>query len=302
LVKDPAGKPVPSAEVLVYRLTKTAPAEYTRIDLDSATTDSAGKFRIDSLAPGTYQVGVFHPLLDTLGISLSSRPFHVGADSTSFVILAVPSATTIIHMACPIVGPRDKGTSAVIGHVIDPESLQPVSGVDVSIAWTQLVVSKEVGVRRTPRVIRDSTDAQGGFKLCGLPSGMQATLQARRAGSVTAEIPIELGEGVIRRIQEFDPVGVADEIFFDGDDAASLLMQKGEIFGRDIIFYFAAIAVYIVIGLIAVYTMFLLALSKIALSVLIATNNTRAYKSFQKVLPNSLSKVLPRSYQKFEDS
>jgi type IV secretion system protein VirB6 len=68
----------------------------------------------------------------------------------------------------------------------------------------------------------------------------------------------------------FDPVGVADQIMFDGDDAASLLMQKGEIFGRDIIFYFAAVAVYIVIGLIAVYTMFLLALSKIALSVLIA--------------------------------
>ncbi|HEY0746445.1 MAG TPA: type IV secretion system protein, partial [Steroidobacteraceae bacterium] len=68
----------------------------------------------------------------------------------------------------------------------------------------------------------------------------------------------------------FDPVGVVDEIFFDGDDAASLLMQKGEIFGRDIIFYFAAIAVYIIVGLTAVYTMFLLALSKIALSVLIA--------------------------------
>jgi type IV secretion system protein VirB6 len=65
----------------------------------------------------------------------------------------------------------------------------------------------------------------------------------------------------------FDPVGVVDEIFFDGDDAASLLMQKGEIFGRDIIFYFAAIAVYIVVGLTAVYTMFLLALSKIALGV-----------------------------------
>src|SRR5579859_1049064 len=68
----------------------------------------------------------------------------------------------------------------------------------------------------------------------------------------------------------FDPIGVVDAIFFDGADAASLLMQKGEIFGRDIIFYFAAIAVYIVVGLTAVYTMFLLALSKIALSVLIA--------------------------------
>lgn len=45
-VKDPAGKPVASAEVLVYRLTKTAPAEYTRIDLDSATTDSGGKWEV----------------------------------------------------------------------------------------------------------------------------------------------------------------------------------------------------------------------------------------------------------------
>ena len=31
----------------------------------------------------------------------------------------------------------------------------------------------------------------------------------------------------------FQPVAVVDEIFFDGDDAASLLMEKGEIFGRD---------------------------------------------------------------------
>ena len=37
---------MPSAEVLVYRLTKTAPAEYTRIDLDSGTTDAAGKWEL----------------------------------------------------------------------------------------------------------------------------------------------------------------------------------------------------------------------------------------------------------------
>ncbi len=160
----------------------------------SLTTDSVGKFRIDSLQPGTYQVGVFHPLLDTLGISLASRPFHVGADSSSFVFLAVPSATAIIRSACPVRGFRPQGTSAVIGHVTDPESLQPVEGADVSIAWVQLEVSKAVGVRRTPRVIRDSTDAQGLFKLCGLPNSMQATLQARKAGAVTAEIPIVLGD------------------------------------------------------------------------------------------------------------
>jgi hypothetical protein len=160
----------------------------------SLITDSLGKFRIDSLPPGTYQVGVFHALLDTLGISLASAPFHVGHDSSSFILLSVPSARTIIRAACPVRGFRPQGTSAVIGHVTDPESLQPVAGADVSIAWSQLEVSKAIGVRRTPRVIRDSTDAQGAFKLCGLPNSMKATLQARKAGAVTAEIPIELGD------------------------------------------------------------------------------------------------------------
>lgn len=160
----------------------------------SRITDSLGKFKVDSLPPGTYQVGVFHPLLDTLGISLATQPFHLGPDSSSYIVLAVPSRTTIIRRACPVLGPRAQGTSAVIGHVTDPETLEPVAGADVSIAWMQIEISKEVGFRRTPRVLRDSTDKQGEFKICGLPNQMQATLQARKGRAVTAEVPIELGE------------------------------------------------------------------------------------------------------------
>ena len=156
-------------------------------------TDSLGKFAIDSVAPGTYQIGVFHPLLDTLGISLASQPFHVGADSVTYVVLAVPSARTLVRTSCPP-RPRAQGTSAVIGHVIDPETLQPVSGADVSIAWSEIEASKEIGVRRTPRVIRDSSDSQGMFRICGIPNSMKATLQARKGNAVTAEVPIELGE------------------------------------------------------------------------------------------------------------
>jgi Carboxypeptidase regulatory-like domain len=156
-------------------------------------TDSLGKFRIDSLPPGTYQVGVFHPLLDTLGLTIATKPFHVGPDSATFIVLAVPSAATIIRRACPV-RPRAQGTSAVIGQVHDPETLLPVAGAEVSIAWSQIDVSKQTGVRRTPHVIYDSTDATGAFRLCGLPNSMQATLQAKRGKSVTAEIPVALGE------------------------------------------------------------------------------------------------------------
>jgi hypothetical protein len=145
------------------------------------------------LTPGSYQVGVFHPLLDTLGISIATQPFHVGADSSTSILLSVPSAETIIRRACPV-RPRAQGTSAVIGHVVDPETLQPVAGSEVSIAWMQIEASKEVGVRQSPRLLRDSTGASGSFKLCGLPNSLKATLQARRGGSVTAEIPISIGD------------------------------------------------------------------------------------------------------------
>jgi uncharacterized protein (DUF2141 family) len=156
-------------------------------------TDSVGAFRIDSLPPGTYQVGVFHPLLDTLDTSISTRPFRVGPDSASFMVLAVPSAATIVSKVCQNAD-TSKGPSAVIGHVHDPETLRPLAHIEVSLAWMDLLVSKEVGIRRTPRLVRDTTDSSGAFRLCGLPSALQATLQARHGSVATAEIPIALGE------------------------------------------------------------------------------------------------------------
>jgi hypothetical protein len=156
-------------------------------------TDSVGAFKIGGLSPGTYQVGVFHPLLDTLGTSLATRPFRLGPDSSTFLILAVPSAPTIIRNLCPApVG--GQGHSAVIGHVNDPETLQPVAGVEVSLAWVQIDVSKQVGIRRTPHLLRDTTDAAGTFHICGLPNAMAATLQARKGSAATSELPISLGE------------------------------------------------------------------------------------------------------------
>jgi len=158
----------------------------------SALTDSTGRFTIEGLTPGTYRIGVFHPLLDTLGIALATKPFRAGPDSISIAILAVPSAATIVRGECPST-PAGESNSAAIGHVNDPETLKPVPGAEVSIAWTEIQVSKEIGLRRTPHLLRDTTDEAGAFAICGLPSSMSATLQARKGPAVTAEIPIEVG-------------------------------------------------------------------------------------------------------------
>lgn len=68
----------------------------------------------------------------------------------------------------------------------------------------------------------------------------------------------------------YDSVAIVDEIIFSGGDAAGLLLQKGSVFGGNISYYLAGAAVYIIVGLTAIYTIFLLTLSRIALSVLLA--------------------------------
>jgi hypothetical protein len=207
-------------------------------------TDSLGRFRIDSLAPGEYQVGVFHALLDTLGTSLATRPFHVGADSTSYVVLAVPSAPTLVSRFCKG-SASDAGASAVIGHVVDPETLQPIAHAEASIAWTDILISKEAGFRRTPRLIHDTTDNSGAFHICGLPSSLQATVKARRGSAETAEIPITIGDRPIEltardlllsagdSIAKTGKASVTGVISLEGNTAGA--GTRVELFGTDIV-------------------------------------------------------------------
>ena len=68
----------------------------------------------------------------------------------------------------------------------------------------------------------------------------------------------------------FDPVSIIDQIIFDGSDAANLLLQKGGLLDGNFAYYLAGFGVYAIVDLTAVYKVFLLSLSRIALSVLLA--------------------------------
>ncbi len=67
-----------------------------------------------------------------------------------------------------------------------------------------------------------------------------------------------------------DPVTLIDSIWDQGGAVAGFLWSKGGGLGGDFGFYVAGVAVWILIGLLCVYTMFLIALSSIALAVLLA--------------------------------
>lgn len=152
-------------------------------------TDSLGRFTIDSLAPGTYQIGVFHPLLESLGLTLATKPFTVGRDSTGVANLAIPSVQTLAGRYCRNAS-IETGPAVVAGRVRDADTDQPVRGAAVSLAWVDVVVSKETGVVRTPHKLEATSDSAGFFKFCGLPEDLDATVQAGYSGTWTGEVAI----------------------------------------------------------------------------------------------------------------
>jgi hypothetical protein len=151
------------------------------------TTDALGRFTIDSLAPGTYQVGVFHPLIESLGLTLASKPFSVGRDSTGVVNLAIPPVTTLASRYCGA-ATAPKGTAVVAGRVLDPDNADPLPGATILLSWVDMTVSRQAGVRHTPHELRTESDSAGAFKFCGLPNDLDASLEVTRSGVSTGEV------------------------------------------------------------------------------------------------------------------
>ncbi|MGH8217838.1 MAG: type IV secretion system protein [Steroidobacteraceae bacterium] len=77
------------------------------------------------------------------------------------------------------------------------------------------------------------------------------------------------GELAAQIVGVFDPVQTVDAIIDNGADTAGLLLAKGGVF-HGWAFMLAGAAVYLFVLLTAIYTIFLLTLSRIALSVLLA--------------------------------
>jgi type IV secretion system protein VirB6 len=78
------------------------------------------------------------------------------------------------------------------------------------------------------------------------------------------------GQLAARIIGAHDAVTIVDQVIFTGGDAAAALIQKGGILDGNFSYYIAGFFVYLAVGVAAVYTIFLLSLAKVALSILLA--------------------------------
>lgn len=177
------------------------------------TTDK-GVFKLDSLAAGTYRVRVDHVLLDSIGVQMVTQEFALADGQSETIQLAIPSAGTLVEVSCPAAR-RALGPSALIGRLLDADSQEPVKGARVSIAWEE--ISLNANLRRVPRV-RDALSADDGvFRICGLPSNLEGTLQAQLGKALTSEVRVRF-EGAPLVVQGLK-IGFDNTVAVGGDSA-----------------------------------------------------------------------------------
>ncbi len=159
-------------------------------------TDSLGRFRIDSIPPGEYQVALYDPLLDTLSLGVVSPPTRFAAGDTVTLMLAVPSQLAIVTAKCgpPRSAEEDR---ALFGQVLDAATEQPVAGARVNLNWTDLTISERIGVRSEPRRRQAESDARGYYKICGLPPELTAEAFVQRGADSTGKVQIAFGDALL---------------------------------------------------------------------------------------------------------
>jgi hypothetical protein len=138
-------------------------------------TGADGLFEITNVAPGNHTLSVFHPLLDSLGIALVTRRFTLRADSTTTLMLAVPSVASLLTLKCGA-----NATSAIIGTIARADDDKPVSPAPHAVlSWSETEIGRSVGIRTVPRSQSVDADVRGHFRICNVPSDVVGRIVAR---------------------------------------------------------------------------------------------------------------------------
>lgn len=142
----------------------------------SVRSDSIGRFRLDTVAPGQYVLGFLHPRLDTLGIDPISRTIDVDAGVRYLrADLAIPAGRTFLTSLC---GVRTDSTGAVFGRVLDAGDGSPIAVGTVVVRFAEMRIDAS-GVRKVQARVVAPFKADGKFVACGIPTDAPVLVQAR---------------------------------------------------------------------------------------------------------------------------
>lgn len=148
-----------------------------------ATVDDHGRFRIDSIPPGTHALGVFHPLLDSLGVAVGTGKLTFVAGMATSVVLATPSVPSIIALYCTE-NERQQGGGAIIGRVSVADGDEPAKNALVRYSWQSVI--------RDHPVLEAHANPEGLYHICRIPLGARGTIRAEQDGFATGEMPADV--------------------------------------------------------------------------------------------------------------
>jgi hypothetical protein len=152
-----------------------------------ATSDSDGTFVIPEVPPGSYIIGFFHPVLDSLGLEMPPRPLSVAGGAPVDIALAIPSAATIRNLLCPSSDTTD-ASGLLMGFVRDADERAPLAGASVVVIWNEIVVDK--GIHNERREVAAKSHDTGWYALCGLPTDGPLIAHAELGSDATGFIEI----------------------------------------------------------------------------------------------------------------
>lgn len=165
---------------VAYDSLRGAPLDRARIVIAgsprSTMTDTRGRFRFDSVAPGPYTFVVEHASLDSIGFSEWVARLTVrGGDETVRVTIP-PFAQMWTAMCGPSKPPKDSGL--IFGTVRSADQRRPVGTARVALSWTELAGDKKTGIVQHRVGGEVTSDSNGGYTVCGVPTSLPIRLVA----------------------------------------------------------------------------------------------------------------------------
>ena len=179
----------------------------------TASTDSLGRYRLDSLPPGRYLVGLESPLLDSLEITIPAREATVTEGAVATADLALPPAAKLRSAVCSgATLPDDRGV--LYGHVVDAATEAPLAGAVVTVAWRELTVDRTtLRSESNLRTASVAADSAGWYRVCGVPTGtwLSFVLQHRQHSGAAVRAIVDDSLGIAIRHLSLDLTGPVDD-------------------------------------------------------------------------------------------
>ena len=147
---------------------------------DSAVTDSAGRFRLQTRSAGTHVIIASHPKLGLIADG-STKEAHLSLGGTTRVDFAVPPSLKFVQEFC---GPatRDVG---LVGRALSASGTG-LEGYEIRITWA--VTGKFFDER-------SQTGPNGIYALCNLPASNAFTVRVQQGEKILAKSEVRLDAG-----------------------------------------------------------------------------------------------------------